>query len=151
MGYDLNPQEPPEEPRVQVHKAHYITPAGQEKAATLNVMANRLVIVITGEAEALAHYPVIRGTPNARVTPDLVDDHKQREAQFFLFAVDQILAWAEHVTLPFDSITSVAFGEDESGVPTMRVESGGEVHHFRFRLTSARRLGELQDALAAVG
>lgn len=147
MSYNVNfPQAtPPKTPLVQVHKVHYTTPGGAEKAATLSVTESLLVIVLTGEAEALKHYPVVRGTPNQRITPDLVDDHKQKEAWFYLFSLDEILNWAEHTIIPLADVADLS--ADTDSVPRLRLTVGDALHVFRFPLTSSARVQALEAAL----
>jgi hypothetical protein len=137
------------QPTAQVHKVHYTDPNGIAKAITLTVVADQLVIVPTGDAQALAHFPVIRGTPWQRVSPpELVDDHKQKEAWFYLFEVDEILEWAEHHIVPLSAITAVERRtEDDSTIPVLTVYAGDAVHRFSFRLVSTAKVDQLEAAL----
>jgi len=137
-----------QQPIIQVHKVAYTDPNGVEKATTLTVVAGQLVIVPTGDIRALEHFPVIRGTPWQRVSPpELVDDHKQKEAWFYLFEVDEILEWAEHTLVPVEAITTVERRKDDDNIPILILHAGDDDHRFHFRLVSAGKVDQLEAVL----
>lgn len=136
--------DPTDEP-LQLHKVLYRPPNGNDHAASLTLTSQQLVIINTGAAEALQHYPVIRGTPNQRINPDVVDDHKQREGQLYIFTLEEILGWAEHTIITREAIQQVE--ADYASIPTLSITASDEVHTFEFRLNKLERVQQFIAAL----
>lgn len=130
---------------MQVHKVAVTPPSDQRYAATLALDETRLYIIRTGAVEALDHFPVIRNTPNLRVTPDLVDEYKEKEAWFSLFPLTEILTWAEHTTLPLDEINAVQL--DTGDLPTVQISTAEAAYTFALRLTDEKTLKALVQRL----
>ncbi|MFW5748016.1 MAG: hypothetical protein ACOCYT_00225 [Chloroflexota bacterium] len=146
--------DPLPEPRLTVHKVRYTAPEGMQRAASLLLTGDKLVVVMTGDAAALAHFPVIRGTPWLRVSPpDLVDEHKQKEGQLYILSLAEAVQYMEHRVIDLSTLEAVSVAQRASDpasdepVPVLTLEAAGEVHRFGLRLVSPVRADELVTAL----
>lgn len=131
---------------MQVHKVAVTPPSDKRYAATLALDETRLYVIRTGAVEALDHFPVIRNTPHLRVTPDLVDEYKEKEAWFSLFPLTEILTWAAHITIPLDEINAVQL-DDTREVPTVQISTADAAYTFALRLTDEKTLKALVQRL----
>jgi len=125
-----------------IHRVSCTQPDGAQTAATLAIHDAQLLIIPTGEAEALNHYPVVRGTPHLRVRPDIIEDYKQKEAQFALFPLEEVLTWTEYTACKLADLTVT-----ELTVDTMQIRTAEGTYRFGFRLVEAATIHALDKQL----
>jgi len=121
-----------------IHRISCTQPDQSQIAATLAIHADKLLIIPTGEGEALNHYPVVRGTPHLRVRPDVIEDYKQKEAQFALFPLEEVLTWTEHIAYPLTELTVT-----DLTVDAMQIRTPDGEYRFGFRLVDAATVNAL--------
>jgi len=129
-------------PPMMIHRVSCTHPDQSQTAATLAIYEGQLLIIPIGEVEALNHYPVIRGTPHLRVRPDVIEDYKQKEAQFALFPLAEVLTWTEYIAYPLQDVTVT-----ELTVDTMQIRTDDGTYRFGFRLVDAATVHALDHHL----